>query len=165
MKTKRSKVLLGLHALTDTQTVAEGQSIYTMMTGNPDFVDPPSDLALLATQLATAQQTIDVYNSILAECELALTTRQIALADVRETLTRLGLYVETRSGGEENIILSAGMRVRADRLPVQMSQVLNLRVTPSENDGELIARWKRVRGARVYRVQICLDPTAKPGQA
>jgi hypothetical protein len=158
MKTRKGKVKLGLHGLTDYQKTQKGTNIVTAMTGNPDFQPPPPDLALLVQQKTEANNAIHKCRVLLSQYKAALSEKDTAVATMCDTMTRLGNYVENLSGGKPVGIHSAGMQVRNDRTPVHMSQVQKLRVTRSEKDGELLVRWKRIRGARVYEVQICRQP-------
>ena len=81
---------------------------------------------------------------------------------MRDTINALGLYVENVSGGDLTIIRSVAMGVRATPSPATMTQVRNLRLTASDQNGELLAQWDREDGARVYRVQTCVDATSPP---
>jgi hypothetical protein len=64
--------------------------------------------------------------------------------------------------GDINLIHDAGMQGSDEPSPVTMTQVQNLRLAPSDKEGELLAQWDPVKGARFYQVQISLDTAAPP---
>jgi hypothetical protein len=158
----KHKVALGLSLLNPAQTVQLGQDIHTAMTGNAHFTDPTPELTELQTRLTAATTKINAHSAAIDALNLAIIARDNALQDLRDTLSALGLYVENISGGDEEIIASAGMPTRAVPTPVTMTQVQNLRLIPSDKDGELRAFWDRVLGVRVYEVQVSTDTATPP---
>jgi hypothetical protein len=132
------------------------------MTGNPNFSEPPPVFSQLPTLVTNAENDVRECRSLLSQLKAAYARKDKSLAELCEGLTQLGNYVDITSGGKPAIALSAGMQVRNGRAPVKMSQVQNLRVTPSVREGELIGRWKRMPVRSMYEVQICKDTTKAP---
>lgn len=164
MNGAKHKVKLALHKHTDTQVLQLGQNLLTGITGNPHFPNPWPSLAEFAAQLSATKSRVEAFFEAETAYKTALGERRASMEQLSEAITRLAFYVETISGGDEAIIHSAGLPVRARRAPVTMPQVVGLQVVPSLKEGELLARWKRVPGVRVYRVQVCFDADARTGQ-
>jgi len=81
---------------------------------------------------------------------------------VEYSWARVANLVEGQARKNPALIPAAGMPATNDPRPVYMTQVLNLRLTPSLNEGEIFARWKFVRRARVYVVEVCTDKVTAP---
>lgn len=158
----KTSVALGLANLNPAETVQLAQNIHTAMTGNANFATPLPPLADLQTKLTAATAKINAYNVALDAVEAALSARDAALEELRDVMSKLGRYVDIASDYEESIILTAGMSVRSASSTITMSQVQNLRLTPSEESGEVFADWNRVMGARNYRVQVSTDVATPP---
>jgi hypothetical protein len=161
-QTMKYKVKLALHKLSVSEIAQMGQTIVDKMTGNPDVPNPPVPLAQLQADLTNAKQAIQETRDLFNAYKAALSKRDKLVAVLGNDLTAEAMYVETVSGGNKKVILGAGMRVRNDRAPVTMPQVMNLRLQPSDNEGEVLARWKPIKGVRIYKVQICKDIAAAP---
>ena len=81
-------------------------------------------------------------------------------------LTQEAANVENVSGGDATKIESAGMSVRAERVPVGPPvQVLNLVLTAGDNEGTLDGSWDPVRGANSYEIQSSVDPVTSTSWA
>jgi hypothetical protein len=158
----KAKVALGLAELNPAETVQLATNIHTAMTGNANFATPVPALTVLDTKLTAATDKINAYNVALDAAEAAKAARDVALEELRDVLTQLGLYVENVSNFEESIILTAGMNVRSTPAPVLVTQVQDLRLTASAEVGEVFADWKRVPGAKNYRVQTSTDTSSPP---
>ncbi|MCG3148072.1 MAG: hypothetical protein PCFJNLEI_01514 [Verrucomicrobiae bacterium] len=161
-RSMKSKVALGLFELNAGQTVQLGQDIHTAMTGNANFPTPTPDLAQLQTRLTATVAKINQLSAAQDTLALYQTERDNALRDLRETLTNLGLYVENAANGDEEIIRSAAMNVRANPNPRLVGQVQNVRLSPSDHEGELIMDYAGEEGTRMYQVQVCVDATTMP---
>jgi hypothetical protein len=64
--------------------------------------------------------------------------------------------------GNVEIIHLAGLLASKEPVPSAPSQVQNLKVVASENEGELLASWETDPDAYYYRVQVSLDTTTVP---
>ena len=153
-----AKVKLGLNRMGPNEVVSLATSIKTAMTGNAKFPSPSPSLADLAAGIGEASARIGTYDALKSELAAALTARDEAVAALGVLLTREAAYVESVSGGDAATIESAGMDVRAVRRSVgKLERVEELAVLEGAREGTLKARWKRLRGARVYEVQTTAD--------
>ncbi len=157
-KTRMSKVKLGLQGMTPDQIVDLTNTIITAMTGNANFGTPSPTLAALTTAKTTAATDIAAYNSAKAAAETALAARDASVANLCSLLTLEAAYVQNASGGDLTKIESAGMNVQAEGAPLIMTQVLELVVSAGADEATLKARWKAVKGAGAYEIQISVDP-------
>jgi len=156
----KTKVALGLGYLNALNTVLLGQNIQTNLNGNLTFTTPNPPLADLVTALAATTARINAVTNAQTALDQALTERDTELEVLRAILTNLGAYVQNVSGGDEALIISAGMPTKSGREPIFVGQVENLRLTASNESGEVFADWKRVVGRSIYKVQISLDTGA-----
>ncbi len=83
-------------------------------------------------------------------------------ASVEDALRTLAGQVHEVAQGDINLIHDAGMQASNEASPVTVTQALNLRLAPSDHEGELIAQWDPVRGARFYQVQVSTDTSSPP---
>lgn len=83
-------------------------------------------------------------------------------AVVEAALRTLAGQVNEVAQGDINVIHDAGMQGSNEASPVTMTQVQNLSLAPSDHEGELLAEWEAVRGARYYDVQISTDTSSPP---
>jgi hypothetical protein len=153
-----AKVKLSLQTLNPDEVVSLANTIKTAMTGNANFATPNPTLVALGTLITTATTKINAYNSAKAAAETALADRDAAVDALCAGLTQEGAYVENVSGGDKTKIESAGMAVRSDGAPISLTQVLELVVSPDDNEGALAGRWRAVKGAKAYEIQVSVDP-------
>lgn len=153
-----TKVKLNLRPLSVPDKVQFATQVVTALTGNANFSDPSPAIADIQ---AAAQELTDSYND-------ANTTRQLsytktAIQNQKEdaldaTLTALGNYVDNISKGDETIIKSAGLSTKAKASPVGVPvQVENLSAVSTANAGEIVLKWKSVRGSKSYIVRQSTD--------
>ncbi len=122
--------------------------------------------AATVTALGTAITTYTASLQAVADGKIA----QQALVDakdadrvtVEDVLRVLAGQVNEVANGDINVIHDAGMHGSNEASPVNMTQVQNLRLAPSEYEGELLAQWDPVKGARFYQVQVSLDSVTPP---
>ena len=89
-----------------------------------------------------------------AELELAVSQLDDQREQVSNILASLGSGVEQLAGGETTIVLASGFDVLADPAPVgPLPAPQNLRVTTADIEGQVNARWSKVRGASAYIVE------------
>ena len=139
------------------------KTVHDAMTANAaEFPNSAADVTALDTELA-------VFNAGLQAAENGKLVQQ-GLVDAKDAargtlvarLRALVGQVNLAADGDVNTIHDAGMQASNEPAPVVIGQVLNLRLTPSAQEGELHARWKNVYGARTYRVQISTDTSTPP---
>jgi hypothetical protein len=123
-------------------------------------------LAALVTSLGT---TLTAYNTSLqaavdanAALSAAIAAKDNDRAAVQAVLRELAKGVDSVAQGDEEIINLGGFVASNDPSPVTMTQVQNLKVVASENEGELLASWGAMPGRVFYRVQVSTDTTTVP---
>ncbi len=108
-----AKIRLNLRSLTIPQKVAKAQQIVTSLTGNVSFPTPSPALANItsaANELKTAADDVQAVTQTRKEKVSIQNSREDTLDQL---LTQLAGYVESVAGNNEQMILSAGMDVRA----------------------------------------------------
>lgn len=155
-----AKIRLNLASLTVPQKLAKTQQIVTSLTGNPSFPTPSPTLANItsamnelktaADETQAATQTRKEKTSIQAQKEDALD----------QLLTQAAAYVESVAGSNEQMILSAGMDMRAPAVTTtdRPTQPQFLTPTAGDHDGEIDLSWDPVSGAKSYVIEKSLDP-------
>lgn len=152
------KVTLNLARLAAQEVAARAATIVNKMTGNPNFPAP-------APQLSAISDQVERLKARITEQEAAFRTYQqksVEVHDEREQLTRLleeeAAYVQVLSDGDEAIILSSGYDVRQKPVPLGMLPATqNMLVFEGSGDGEVIATWNPLKGARSYVVELSTD--------
>ncbi|MCG3150562.1 MAG: hypothetical protein PCFJNLEI_04048 [Verrucomicrobiae bacterium] len=125
-----------------------------------------SDAAAMIAQLEAVLEPYAEATRALAEAKSELKHRASAKNAKRklaECAWGIVAYrVEAQARKNPPLLHAAGLPVTNDPRPVVMTQVLGLRLTPSRNEGEILARWKPIRRARAYQVQICAAEDTAP---
>jgi len=154
-----AKINLKLNRLKPQEVVQLGGSINTAMTGNANFTTPNPPLATLAAAVAAAQTGINNYEATAALLKERLIERNAAIDALKGLIRQEAAYVVNVSAGDAVKITSAGMTVALSSNGVKhMPQVQDLAATSGANDGEVDLRWKRVRNAHCYEIQISASP-------
>lgn len=129
------------------------------LTGNASFITPHPPLAQVTAgaddleaaymDAQAARQTAQTKTSILHDKEEAL-----------EALVRqLTAYIESVSGDDESMILSAGLDVRsAGSSTIQPTPPTSLTATDGDQAGEIDLSWDKVKGAKSYVIERSSDP-------
>lgn len=157
------KPKLELAKVTDAQLVFTANTVFDQMTTNAAlFTAAAADVTALGTEKAAYQAAFEAAETGRL-VQQALTDEKTANRVVVENrLRKLVDLVNHIADGDINIIHDAGMQGTNEPAPVFMTQVQNLRVAPSLNDGELMADWDPVSKARIYKVQVCKDQGVAP---
>jgi len=154
------KIKLNLSALTVPDKIAKARQIVTKMTGNAHFPTPTPNLVSVSDatdfaenangQAQSARQTAKQKTSALNQAEDALD----------KLLNQIAAYVESIAGGDEQIILSAGMDVRAAAVATTdpPGQPQALTPTAGDHDGEIDLSWDTIPGAKSYVIDQSIDP-------
>jgi hypothetical protein len=149
-----SKVKLSLDELNISEKSQLAINIVTAMTGNATYPTPNPALAAvqtLANALTTAAAQAEEKRRESQIATIAQDEAEVALA---AALTRLGSYVENTSGGDEALILSAGMAVRetgtSAGTPAAPGPVA---ATTGDQPGEVDLTWPRLGAAKSFVIQ------------
>lgn len=158
---KMPKVRLNFSKLTVTEKVARTRQVVEAMTTNSaSFPNPMPALA----DVTAAVNALEQANADAAEARAVSKQRTAALEEKEDALdalmSRLASFVDSASGGKEEIILSAGLDVRAPSLVsnVPPGAPTNLVLTMGDVDGEIDLAWNSAQGAQSYVVQMSPNP-------
>jgi hypothetical protein len=155
-----AKIRLNLGSLTISEKIAKAQQIVNALTGNANFPTPSPALANVtsaANDLKTASDEVLAVRQTGKEKTAIQNQKEDALDQL---LTQCAAYVESVAGTNEQLILSAGMDVRAPavsstELPAQPQ---GLTATAGDHDGEIDLSWDTVAGAKSYVIDKSADP-------
>src|SRR5436305_9405873 len=154
------KVKLNISRLSIPQRTAKCRQIVTAMTGNPNFPNPNPPLATVTATLNDLDAATNAAQASRQETK-AKTADQNNKDDIASGLmSQLAAHVESVAGGDEGIILSAGMDTKA--APTAASDIpdapANLSATAGDRDGEIHLSWEAVSGAKSYIIELSADP-------
>ncbi|MBI3194933.1 MAG: fibronectin type III domain-containing protein [Ignavibacteriae bacterium] len=154
-----SKVKLGLHRLSVPEKLTFTETILKSMTGNASFPDPQPPLAEIedAAKFLKEAQADQEASYQIAQSKTSIRDDKEKI--LNDKLTSLAGYVERTSAGDDAIILSAGMEVKA--APSRLSALTiatNLSATMGDGEGEIDLSWDPVTGAKSYVIEMSLDP-------
>jgi hypothetical protein len=141
------------------ELVAQGLSIKTAMTGNAVFGTPLPSLSTMGGKITDLQTAITARDLAVEAAKAATETLHAAMAAYKVTMTQLGAYAENVTAGDAVKLESGGFVLRATPSPIgQLGQVEGMKLTINGFPGRLHARWKPLRGAMSYDVQVSATP-------
>jgi len=155
-----SKIRLNLSSLPIPQKIGKAQQIIAALTGNTSFPTPSPSLAGVTS---AANDLNAAYTAAQAARQTAKekTSDQNQKEDTLDrVLTQLAAYVESVAGGNEQLILSAGMDMRAAAVAATdpPGQPQALTPTAGDHDAEIDLSWDNVSGAKSYVIDKSGDP-------
>jgi hypothetical protein len=153
-------IKLELSMKTVDEKIAQGNAIKAGLTDNPDFPNPSLPLAnfgrfinTLAAKKAARDDALEAARAATADLHAAERAYDLAVS-------QLSAYAEGMVGADVQKLEAAGFALRKTPEPiVGLDMVTDLKLTSNSHGGVLFARWKPVRGAKSYEVQICTDPS------
>lgn len=154
------KIRLNLAGLSIAEKLAKARQIVTALTGNTNFPTPSPALANITTaanELETAGAETQAARQAAKEKTSIQNQKEDALDQL---LTQLAAYVESVAGSNEQLILSAGMDMRASAVvsTAPPAQPQGLTATAGDRDGEIDLSWDTVANAKSYIIEQSLDP-------
>lgn len=157
----KAKVKLNFSALSVSEKIARARIIVQNMTANA--VNFPNPMPALADVTAVIDAAEQAYNAALKARDISkqrtaeLEQQEEALDDMA---SRLAGFVESASGGKEEIILSAGMDVRTPAVVSGQPPAAptSLAATAGDHEGEIDLVWNASSNARSYVVQSSPNP-------
>src|ERR1043166_5163066 len=155
-----AKIRLNLGSLTIPEKIAKARQIVNSLSGNPNFNSPSPGLPSIleaVTELTAAAAEVHAVRQSAKEKTSVQNQKEDALDQL---LTQLAAYVESVAGNNEQLILSAGMDVRAPAVSSTEppTQPQGLTATAGDHDGEIDLSWDTVAGARSYVIDKSADP-------
>lgn len=157
----KAKVKLNFDALSVSEKIARARIIVQNMTTNAaNFPHPTPALGDVTVVIDAAEQA---YNAALVARDLSkqrTAELEVQVAALDEMAARLAGFVESASGGKEEIILSAGMSVRAPSLASGQPPADPSSLTPTTGDHEreVDLSWNASTNAKSYIVQFSPNP-------
>jgi hypothetical protein len=142
-------------AVSDSNFETKGQSIYTSMLDNPNFLTPvPSLAAVLEAQnnyslALTAAQKRD---------RDAVAVKNEARNVLEALLAQLANYVNATANGDKTKLVSSGFDLAADGGITNLGKPASIDLTDGKNAGELVVKIPVVKGAKSYGAQYTPDP-------
>ncbi len=155
-----AKVKLKFANLPMTEKIARARLIVEKMTANAASFPHPIPALADVTAAVTAAET--AYNNALDARALSKqrTAELSEMEDIMdEMVSRLASFVDTASAGKEEIILSAGMDVRAPAIASNTPPgAPSLSVTLGDHEGAVDTSWNADSLAQSYILQISPNP-------
>ena len=154
-----AQIKLNFSRLSIPEKVARARQIVTALTGNPHFTGPQPPLTSITTAANDLEAAFADAQASRQEANTK-TTIQNAKEDVLDKLvSQSAAYVTAVGGGDEVIIQSAGMNLRAARSAVGVpSQPQALAATAGDRDGTMDLSWDPVVEAASYVIETSPDP-------
>lgn len=160
-----SKIKLNMRRLSVPEKIARAQQIVAALTGNPHFTAPHPTLAEVTAAIDELETAANAAQAARHEARMRTATQSSKEEALIQVLTQLVAHVESIAGDDEEMILSAGLEMRASNasqggLPAAPD---TLTAEMGYQEGQVELAWKSVRGARSYVVEHCLDGQADAG--
>lgn len=130
------------------QQVEKARELIVKTTNNPDLPNPTPTLADMTSAADNLEQaSIDALSGD-KDKKAIMRIRRIALYLM---VVKFADYVQTESGGDEEIILSAGFEVRKQPSPRPIPAIPStVKVRPASHEGQLVVVVKPVSNAKAY---------------
>ena len=161
-----ARIKLNLRSLSIPEKLARAQQIVAALTDNPNFTSPHPTLAQVTAAIEELEAASRAAQAARQEAKARTAAQNAKDEALDQTLTQLVAYVESIAGSDDELIMSAGLDVRAASGPVHStlspSISISLTATAGDHDGEIDLSWDTVRGARSYVVQRSPDPPSEP---
>ena len=154
-----SQVKLGLKDLNPDQKVQLGLEVVAALTGNGQFPTPTPPLNVITALTTGLQDAITAQKAAQQAALMATLAVRAAEGQFDAGLTTLGSYIQVASGGNETLILSAGVGVRSTGAAVgTLPAPGGLSATNGDMPQEIDLHWNPVPHASTYMVQYTADP-------
>src|SRR5256884_8061906 len=152
-KPKKINPLDGFSNAADADVVSRCTTFHTSMPGNPNFPNPPVDLAGLKTAIdafsALIAQALDGSKKVIAEKNKQ---REVVVKMVR----LLGRYVEVTSNGDMAVFQTSGFQAAAPKTPTPPLTERIRKVEHGPNSGQITVWLKAVARASSYEIRSCV---------
>jgi hypothetical protein len=154
-KPKRmAQVKLELAQRDDNDLQAFAEAHIEAMKDNPNFPNPSPSAADFAAALAAFKADVAAAEVAEQAATAAIKKREASRAVLSQFFNDRASHVQTKSGGKEEMILTAGLGVRAQPLPVEpLPAPVDFMPTMGDAPGQIELTWSALRGARTYLIQ------------
>ncbi len=148
------KIKLSLRELDIKTKIKKAVEYANRISVNPFFQNPDPSTEEILDAASRLEKKYTEFRR-LKETILELKNETKCLeTELDKKITRLASYVESKALGDEEIIRSAGMEVRNDPVPVGRPGKSSLLAEVTENEGEIRLKWGKVRGAKIFNIEI-----------
>jgi hypothetical protein len=151
------KAKLGLHRVSDTDTVKALMTAYEGLLNNPKFPTPPVDLAAF-------KSGIDQYSALIIDAEdggkRAISAKDKQRPVVIKMYTQLGYYVEAACNDDLATFNTSGFTQQAARIktaPVKLTDAKFRSIDRGANSGDVVVQPEKQTGAVAYDVRYALE--------
>jgi len=155
-----AKIRLNLAPLTVSEKLVKAQTIVNSLTNNSNFpaLKPPvTAITTAMDELRAAEDLVQLSRQQGKERTSIRNQKEDALVRL---LTQVAAHVESVAGDDQQLILSAGMDVRATAVassdPPPEPDALT--ATAGDREGEIDLSWDTVPGAKSYVIERSADP-------
>jgi len=158
------KVKLNFRNLSVPEKIARAQQIVAALTGNSNFTTPHPTLAEVTAAASALETASNAAQAARLEARRRTAARGVKEDDLTQLITQLGGYVESVAGGDEAMIMSAGLEMRSAAAADSSAPTApeTLTATTGNHEGEIELSWDAVRNARSYVVERTTDPQTGP---
>lgn len=160
-----ARIKLNLRSLSIPEKTARAQQIVAALTGNPNFTSPHPPLAQVTTAINELEAASNAAQAARQEAKARTAAQNTKEEVLDQILTQLVAHVESVAGNDEELIMSAGLDVRAPPAQARNASMhsvsLSLTATAGDHDGEIDLSWDTVRGARSYVIERSPDPPSE----
>jgi hypothetical protein len=154
-----NKVKFSLKDLPDAEVIQVCTNLKTSLSGNASFPTPTPTLTIFGGVLTNAQTKLTAPDTEQMIAKQATMDQDSAMDGLRGMAMQLARYVDVTANGNESMITSAGLNVRAAKTPQSVpSQAVNLSLTAGDNEGSLHVHWDPLDNGKSYEVQASADP-------
>jgi fibronectin type III domain protein len=154
-----AQIKLNLSRLSVRDKITLIRGCVTSMTGNPHFTTPQPPLTTITTAADDLEQAENDAQAARQDGKTKTTIRNGKEDNLDRLMSQLVGYVTMVSGGDEAIIQSAGMDIRAaPGTSVVPSQPQGLSATAGDHDGTMDLSWDPVVEAASYVLDSSVDP-------
>jgi hypothetical protein len=154
-----SRIKLNLRSLTIPEKIARSQQIVAALTDNPNFNAPHPPLAQVSAAINELETATNAAQAARQDAKAKTAAQNAKEEALDKIMTQLVAHVESVAGDDQQLIMSAGLDVRAAATAsATVSAAPALTATVGDHDGEIDLSWDTVRGARSYVVERSPDP-------
>jgi len=152
------KAKLGLHGVSDTDTVKTLMTGYTGLLNNPKFPNPP-------VALADFKSGIDQYSSLIIDAEdggkKSISAKDKQRGVVIKMYTQLGHYVEAACNDDQATFDTSGFtaQVKAKTVPRPLTEAKFSFIDRGPNSGDVVVKPESQTGAVTFDVRYALEGT------
>ncbi|HQW05933.1 MAG TPA: fibronectin type III domain-containing protein [Flavobacteriales bacterium] len=148
----------GLSGLRVADLVGKTKHVISKMTGNVSFASPSPSLAEVSATLAILEAAIPAAQD---RSSSAIATKNSTAKKLHGQLVQLARYVNSVAGGDIDMAVRSGFELAKVPDPIdKLEAPSNFNGHTGTIAGEVLLRWKGVRGGRLYYTYKCDgDPT------